>query len=193
MRILRNAVAALGVFLMSLAAISPAFSLTSPATFAPRNFQTQQTHYIRFTVSANSCVYASLTCSVKVGNLPYNAFVVRIYSQNVVTFSGGSVSAMTASIGTGTAGPYVNLMAAVNILTAGNAVAQTVAAGGLGETVTGNGAAQNGQDGGFDLYATLTATTGAPTAGSAVFIVEYIAPNDGACIAYPLQGATGAC
>jgi hypothetical protein len=183
---LRNSVAALGVFLSVLAATAPAFALTNPATFAPRMFQTQQTHYIRFSVNSNSCVYVSLACTVKVGNLPYNAFVLRIYSQTTTTWNAGT----SASVGLGVNSPATNLMASAAVTTAGNAAAQTVAVGGLGESVTGNGAAQTGQDGGFDLNATITIVGALPTAGSTQFVVEYIAPNDGSCT----NGASaGAC
>lgn len=187
---LRNSVAALGVFLSVLAAGAPAaFALTSPATFAPRQFQTQQTHYIRFSVNSNSCVYSSLVCTFKVGNLPYNAFVLRIYSQTTTTWNAGT----SASVGLGVNSPATNLMASAAVTTAGNAVAQTVAAAGLGENVTGNGATQTGQDGGFDLNATITIVGALPTAGATQFVVEYIAPNDGSCINQPLTGASGAC
>jgi hypothetical protein len=190
---LRNTVAALGIFLSALAAVSPAFALTNPPTFAPRNFQTQQTHYLRAQVNFTSCVFAALTCSVKVGNVPYNAFMVRAFTQTTTTWA--TSASLTAAIGTGlpNAGPYNNLMTATTIQTAGNAIAQTVVAGGLGETVTGNGATPNGQDGGFDIYVTLLAGTSNPTAGQTTVILEYIAPNDGACINYPLTGPTGAC
>lgn len=188
---LRNTVAALGVFLMSLSALSPvAFALTAPPTFSPRLFLSQQTHYIRTQVNFNSCVFASLTCTVKLGNVPYNAFLVRAFTQTTTTWTGATT--MTLGLGT-TATAAVNIMAATTILTAGNAVAQSVAAGGLGMTVTGNGVATTGQDGGFDIYGTLTATVALPTAGQTTVILEYIAPNDGACIDYPIQGATGAC
>jgi hypothetical protein len=80
-------------------------------------------------------------------------------------------------------------MAATTVLTAGNAVAQTIAAGGLGVTVTGNGIAQTGALGGFDIWVTLTYTVAVPTAGAAVGIIEYIQPNDGACAPVP-TGAT---
>ena len=69
---------------------------------------------------------------------------LRAYSQTTTTWNAGT----SASIGLGTA---INLMASTAVTAAGNAVAQTVAAGGLGESVTGNGATPTGQDGGFDL------------------------------------------
>lgn len=184
---LRNLVAALGVVLTT----TSAFALTAPPTFSPRMFQTQQTHYLRFSVNSNSCVYVSLVCSVKVGNVPYNAFMLRVYSQTTTTWNAGT----SASIGLGTVTPAVNLMASTAVTTAGNAVSQTVAAGGLGESVTGNGVAVSttAQDGGFDIFATITIVGALPTAGSTQFVVEYIAPNDGTCTAVPLGATAPAC
>src|ERR1700761_3641589 len=179
---LRNLVAAVGVFLTTVAASNMAFALTAPPTFAPRMFQTQQTHYLRFSVNFNSCVYSSLVCSVKVGNVPYNAFMLRIYSQTTTTWNAGT----SASVGLGTVLPAVNLMASTAVTTAGNAASQTVAGLGLGVNssvgVTGNGASATGQDGGFDVYATITIVGALPTAGATQFVVEYIAPNDGSCV-----------
>jgi hypothetical protein len=186
MKIIRNLAGAFGIGLsvLAVAALStPAFAQPNPLTprsFAARIFPTQQTHYLRFPIAFNSCVYVANTCSFKVGSVPYNSFMVRAFTQTFTTYSGGGVTAMTVSFGT-TATPTTELMAATTILTAGNAVAQTVAAGGLGVTVTGNGIAQTGTLGGFDIWARITATTGNPTAGVGVGIIEYIAPNDGAC------------
>lgn len=183
---LRNSVAALGVFLMSLAAVAPAFALTNPPTFSPRQFQTQQTHYVRFSVNFNSCVYSGLSCSVKVGNLPYNAFVTRIYFQTTTTWNAGT----SASIGVGTNTPATNIMASTAVTSAGAGVAGTAV---IGETSTGNGATPTGQDGGFDVFATITIVGALPTAGATQLVVEYIGANDGACINQPLTGPSGAC
>jgi hypothetical protein len=201
MKLFRNFAGAVGIALSVFATaaivvvpIVPAFAQApiAPRSFTPRMFNTQQTHYLRFAMNANSCVYVSLVCTYKVGTVPYNAFMVRAYTQTFTTFSGNSISAMTASFGT-TATAATNLMAAATILTAGNAVAQTVAAGGLGATVTGGNITPTGAEGGFDIYVTLTASTGSPTAGVAVGILEYIAPNDGACFNYPLATAEPGC
>lgn len=186
MKIIRNIAGAFGIGLSVLAVAAlttPAFAQPNPLTprsFAARMFPDQQTHYLRFPIAFNSCVPVSLTCSFKVGSVPYNAFIVRAFTQTFTTYSGGSVSAMTASFGT-SATPTTELMAATTILTAGNAVAQSIAAGGLGVTVTGNTIAQTGTLGGFDIWVRITASTGYPTAGVGVGIIEYIAPNDGAC------------
>ncbi len=63
----------------------------------------------------------------------------------------------------------------------------------IGIAVTGNGIAQTGPNGGFDVWATLTATTGAPTAGSAQYVIEFIAPNDGSCAPVPAGATAPAC
>jgi len=176
----------LGAVLLGPAALA----LVVPANFAPRQFPTQQTHYLRFAINFNSCIPVSLTCSFKVGALPYNAFVVRAFTQTYSTFTGATTE--TASFGI-TSTSANELMAATTILTAGNAVAQTVAAGGLGTTVTGNGTTSTGGNGGFDVFVKLTATVANPTAGAAVGIIEYIAPNDGACSPLPLATTQPGC
>lgn len=177
----------IGSFLVGPAALA----LVIPQQFSPRYFQTQQTHYLRFAINFNSCVPVSLTCSFKVGSVPYNAFMVRAFTQTYTTFSGGGVTAFTA--GFGTAAASANLMTATSVLTAGNAITQAIVAGGLGTTVTGNGIASTGADGGFDVWVTITATTGNPTAGAAVGILEYIAPNDGACAPVPIGSSAAGC
>jgi len=192
MKIIRNLAGAFGIGLsvLAVAALStPVFAQPvplSPRSFAARVFPTQQTHYLRFPITFNSCVPVSLVCTYKVGSVPYNAFIVRAFTQTYTTFTGATTA--TASFGT-TSTAAVNLMAATTILTAGNAIAQTVAAGGLGTTVTGNGIAQTGTLGNFDIFVTITYTVANATAGNAVGIIEYIAPNDGACIAVG-SGAT---
>jgi len=179
-------IGALGV--MALVTMPVLSQVLAPRSFAARIFPTQQTHYLRFPITFNSCIPVTLTCTFKVGSVPYNAFIVRAFTQTYTTFTGATTA--TVSFGTTTTAA-VNLMAAATILTAGNAVAQTVAAGGLGTTVTGNGIAQSGTLGGFDIYATIVYTVANATAGNAVGIIEYIAPNDGACTAVG-SGATAA-
>lgn len=166
-----------------------AVALNIPPQYAPRVFQTQQTHYIRFTVAFNSCVLVSNTCSVKVGALPYNAFVVRAYQQVTAAFNSGS----TDTVGLGVTSGGVQLVAAqtVHASTAGTPL--TVVAANLGLAVTGNGIAQTGLDGGFDVYATYAQTGAAPSAGQATYIVEYFAANDGSCAFVPLGATAGPC
>jgi hypothetical protein len=190
MRILRNLTAAVGIALSLLAAVSQvAFALTNPPSFNPRVFPTQQVHYQRFTVAFNSCTYVSLVCSVKVGAIPYNAFIARIFAQTTTTWNAGT----SASIGLGTVTPAVNLLASTNFTTAAAGAAQTVVSANVGLAVTGNGIAQSGTNGGFDVFATITIVGSLPTAGQTTFIVEYFAPNDGTCIAVPLGSTSPAC
>jgi hypothetical protein len=190
---LRMVIAAflVGLGLGSILVGPAALALVIPQQFAPRYFQTQQTHYLRFAINATSCVYVANTCSFKVGSVPYNAFMVRAFTQTYTTFSGGGVTAFTAGFGTAVAS--ANLMTATSVLTAGNAITQAIVAGGLGATVTGNGITSTGADGGFDVWVTVTATTGNPTAGAAIGIIEYIAPNDGSCVPVPLGSTSPGC
>ena len=194
-KLLRNGLLASSVGLFTLGAaalvVVPVIpAMAQPARpFSPRVFPDQQTAYWRFSINFNSCVYAALTCSVRVGALPYNAFLVRGYQQVTTTFSGGGITAFTVALGTAPA--TANIVAAQSALTAGNGAALTMAAIGVG--VTGNGIAQSGAQGGFDLWATLTATTGAPTAGSAQYVIEFIAPNDGSCAPVPSGATAPAC
>jgi hypothetical protein len=192
MRILRNFVAATGLGLTVLAVASlSAFALTVPPTYAPRTFPSQQTHYLRFAFNFNSCVTASNACTVKVGALPYNAFLTTIHSQIITTFN--PTTSATVSLGvvsTGGAG----VMAALNVFTGQSTAAVTnTTFTGAGELVTGSGATPTGADGGFDLFATYTVGGGAATQGQVIFIVEYIAANDGSCAPVPLGATAVAC
>jgi hypothetical protein len=192
---LRNTVAALGVFLMSIAALSPALALTNPATFAPRMFPNQQTHYLRFVVNFNSCVIAAAatTCSLKVGALPYNAFLTAIHKQIITTFN----PTTSATVSLNVTGAGAGVMAAFNVFTGqATTAALDTSFTGAGELVTGAGATATGADGGFDLYMlyTVGAAGSQGTQGQVVFILEYIAPNDGACLQnVPFGGTSAAC
>jgi hypothetical protein len=177
-----------GGFLMATAA----FALVLPPSFAPRQFQTQQTHYLRFTVNWNSCVPVG-NCSVKVGALPYNAYLLRISSEGTVAF--GST---TNLISLGTTSGGTNIMAAVTGFEAAtNATTRTIVAAnaGVGQSTTGvgNGSAQTGTNGGFDVWANMTLTGASPSAGQAIFVIEYAAPNDGTCAPVPMGATATAC
>jgi hypothetical protein len=195
--IFRNTIGAVAAGLFLFAALAttlvvPAMAQPNPIaprSYSPRLFLSQQTHYERFQVNFNSCVYVSLVCSIKVGTLPYNAFVVRGYFQTTTTWNAGT----SASIGVGTVTPAVNLVASIAVTTAGNMTVATIAPTGGGVSVTGNGIAQSGTLGGFDLFATITIVGALPTAGATTWVVEYIAPNDGNCIAVPLAATSPAC
>jgi hypothetical protein len=196
--IFKKLIGALGGALFLVAALAaslvPATALTIPPTYAPRVFNTQQTHYLRFLFNFNSCVIASgaTTCSVKVGALPYNAFLTTIHKQILTTFN----PTTSATVSLNVTGAGAGVMAAFNVFT-GQATTAATDTGftGAGEAVTGNGATQTGADGGFDLYAlyTVGAAGSQGTQGAVVFIVEYIAPNDGACTEAPMNTTPGGC
>lgn len=194
----RAGVAAMFALLVTSMAV---FALTVPPTYSPRQFQTQQTAYLRFVVQATgtgvsvngvSCAAAVTgggNCSVKIGALPYNAFVVRAFQQVTTAFN--STTTDTLGIGTATGTGNQNIVAAQTVHAGTAGLALTVVAANLGIAATGNGIAQTGANGGFDLYATFVYTgANIATAGTAVVVIEYFSPNDGLCIDVP-QGATG--
>lgn len=178
--------------LLSPLGVLPAGALTNPPAYAPREFSTQQVHYLRFTVNPTSCVPSSLVCYVKVGSIPYNSFMTGIWAQTTTTWSGGSVSALTIGVGTTIAATQF-LDPTTDLKTAAAGAAKTFVAANVGLAATGNGIAQSGSNGGFDVYALITATTGWPTAGSTTFVITYIAPNDGSCVPVPLGSTAVAC
>ena len=165
-----------------------ALALTTPPSFSPRQFTTQQTHYLRFTVNFNSCVLASGSCTVKVGAVPYNAWIMRAYQQIATSFN--SLSTDTIAIGVTSANGN-ELVAAQSVHgAAGGATALTVISTAAGTVVTGAGATSTATNGsGFDIWVKYAQTGTAPTAGAASYIIEYAAPNDGACAPVP-QGST---
>ncbi len=168
-----------------------AFALTVPPSFEPRQFSTQQTHYLRFTVNYNSCVLSAGSCAFKVGALPYNAFVIRGYQQIVTSFNSGTTD--TLSIGVTQANAN-ELVAAQSVHgSAGGATALTIVSTNAGTVVTGDGATQTGTNGGFDVWVKYAQTGSAPTAGQAVEVLEYFAPNDGSCAPVPLGATAAAC
>lgn len=170
----------------------PALALVFPGQYAPRYFPTQQTHYERhvlqinatgtaFTADTaqNTCVFAAGTCSVRVGAVPYNAFIVRGNWQQIAVCN--AATTCTMSIGTASAG--AQLVSAQDIKTvAAGAPALTLVAAGAGILATGNNVLATGADGGFDLYVTITFTGAAPSTGTIVFDLEYFGPNDGGCL-----------
>lgn len=209
--IFRNAIGAVasGLFLFAALAttlVVPAMAQPNPIgarSFSPRVFQTQQTHYLRFTVNFNSCVIpaGAAVCGAKVGTLPYNAFLKSVVMDLITVFN----PTTSATIGLSTAATGATILAAQNVFTGatlGTAgyvwCGTSCGAGtfaGIGLTVTGAGIAQTGTLGGFDVYAVYT--TGANgsqgTTGAAVFVIEYYGPNDGNCVAVPLGATSAAC
>lgn len=171
-------------------AATVAYALTVPPTFGPRQFPTQQVHYTRFTVNFNSCVYVSLTCSFKVGALPYNSYLLRVNNQVTTAWNAGTSQAI--ALGTASGGGQIVASALTGPGTGGG-TASTVVAGAIGTAVTGNGIAQTGADGGFDLWATILIVGSLPTTGQTNYVLEYIAPNDGACNYTPLGSTNPGC
>lgn len=191
MRALRTILVGLGFALFATAALA----LTVPPQYSPRVFPSQQTHYLRFTFNFNSCVIpaGAAVCTVKVGALPYNAFLTAIHWQIITVFN--PTTSATISLGT-TATAAVNIKTALNVFTGQATTAGLdTAFAGAGELVTGSGATSTGANGGFDVNATYT--TGANgsqgTTGQIVFVIEYIAPNDGTCAPVPLGSTAVAC
>lgn len=170
--------------------LGPALALVVPQAFAPRQFPTQQVHYLRFTVNFNSCVYVSLTCSVKVGALPYNAYLLRLNSQVTTAWNAGT--SQSIALGTASAGAQIQASTATGPSTGGGA-SGTIVAANVGVAATGNTIAQTGSNGGFDVWATITIVGALPTTGQTNFILEYIAPNDGQCVYTPMGSTNPGC
>ena len=176
--------------------IAGLMALAAPAqaqrSFSPRLFPDQQTHYWRFTVNFNSCTLPATAgqCSVKVGTLPYNAFVARGYMQVTTAFN----STTTDTLALGTASGGAQLVAATSTHAVAAGAALTIVAANLGIAATGNGIAQTGTLGGFDIWATIAYTGAtAATAGQAIVVLEYFGSNDGSCVNVPLGSTSPAC
>lgn len=198
--LLRNLVAALGLFLAGVAAVNlvpTAFaqfiSTTGTRQPLPRYFNSQQTAYIRaaFQISTNATLGCSTNnCVVKVGtaNLPYNAAVLRATVSVTTAFNG--VTTDVVSIGTTSANAN-ELASSCNVHAAG-VVACTM--GTNPGTATGAGTAQSGTNGGFDLFIKYTNTGGVATSGAAIVVVEFALPNDSSCTPIVPAGTTaGVC
>jgi hypothetical protein len=177
----------------------PQFGTRNPA---PRLFPTQQTHYLRFTVNFNDCVVVSNTCSVKRGAVPYNSWIARIQQQIVTNFNSGTtddvaigtLSGVCPNGGVGVGFPGGGCGATSGLLFgnttvhsgAGAATAGTVFAASMGTVATGDGDTPTGSNGGFDIWTQYDQSGAAATAGQVVYVIEYIAPNDGNCVQPPI-------
>jgi hypothetical protein len=186
----------IGSFLIGPAALALVF----PGQFAPRQFQTQQTHYERhlLTITATGfsvdnqlpCVFAASTCSVRIAAFPYNAYVERGGIQPAVVCN----AATTCTLSLGTASAGTQIVNAADIKGAGTAgISATIVAANRGIAATGNGITSTGANGGFDLFATVTFSGAAPSAGTIVFWLEFFAPNDGGCSYTPMAATNTAC
>lgn len=185
MRLVRNLCAAVGIALSTLAAVNLAFSQVIPSTSTtqrqpvPRQFGTEQVHYVRSTLTFGMCVQASNACTVKLANasLPYNAIVARVTAYVYTAFN--STTSDVIIVGTTSANANEIVSSTVNIH-AQATVAATVVATAFNST--GNAVAQSGSNGGLDLWVKWTAGTGnTATAGLVSLVIEYFAPNDGNC------------
>jgi hypothetical protein len=196
MRFLRNTIAAAGLALSMLAAAGTAFAQVIPSTStttrqpSPRQFGTEQVHYIRSTLTFNMCVQSSNACKVKLANanLPYNAVVLQVRAIVYTAFN--STTSDVITLGTTSTNANEIVSSSMNIH------AQADVTGTLVSTHfnnTGNTVAQSGSNGGLDLWVLWTAGTGnTATAGLVSLIVTYVAPNDGNCTPNIALGAAPA-
>jgi hypothetical protein len=175
--------------------LATTLTLTPLQSQPPRYFNEQMIHYVRFTYNFSQCPLraADTACSMRVASVPYNAFMVSISKQIITTFN----PTTSATIAFGTSGQSAGLMAAFNVFTgqATTAVYDTSFTG-AGVLVTGAGATSTGLNGGFDIYATYTvgAAGSQGTQGQVIFVLAYIAPNDGSCLpGVPFGGTAVAC
>lgn len=183
----RNLVGGLTAALVFLATLPPSLVLAQAPTtaqFAPRQFTTQQLHYIRFGFQLTSCTIASNTCTVKVGAVPYNSVIYRITVSTNTAFN--SVTNDLISFGTNTTG--TNIVNSGCVMHAQGLTSCTVLA--TASSVTGNSATQTGLNGGFDIFMVYVSSGGAATTGNATILIEYAPPNDGATCANVAMGAT---
>jgi hypothetical protein len=194
-----------GAFLVGAIAscILPALALVVPGQFAPRQFPTQQTHYERHVVNitagsvANSsvatvdgaqniCIFTiTASCSVRIGAVPYNAFIVRAYQQIVTACNGTS-----CTLALGTSSGSANLVAAQAVTSSGGATTLTVVAANAGIAATGNNITATGANGGFDIWLTMADATAGATAGTIVIVIEYFSSNDGGCVTNVAMAST---
>jgi hypothetical protein len=194
---IRNLVASVGIALsvLAVATMTATFAQVIPSTSTtqrqplPRYYQTQQTHYIRSTLTFNMCVQSSNACAVKLANasLPYNSIVLRV---TVITYTAwNSTTSDVITVGTTSANANEIVSSSINHRSQGTATGTVVAThfNSIGGT-----ASQTGSNGGFDIWVKWTAGTGnTATTGLSSIIIEYVPGNDGNCAPVAL-GATAA-
>lgn len=200
MKLFRNLAAAAGIALSVLAAsvlvLAPIAnaqvitSTTNPRQPGPRQFQTQQTHFIRATLTFGMCVQVSNACTAKLAgaSLPYNSIVKAVTAYVYTAFN--STTSDVIILGTTSANANEIVSSTVNIH-AQSTVAATVVATAFNST--GNTVAQSGTNGGLDLWVKWTAGTGnTATAGLVSLVIEYFPPIDGNCTPNIAPGAAPA-
>ncbi len=157
----------------------------------PRQFSGQMKHYIRTTLNYYMCTQTSNACVVKLlnGALPYNAIVTNDDVVTYTAFNSTTSDVITLGISSTSANELVSSGATMHATGVVNATLVSNI-----QAVTGGGAAQTGDDGGFDLWAKWTAGAGnTATAGLASVIISYYAPNDGLCQTVPLGSTAPGC
>lgn len=167
-----------GLITPSVAQVIPSTSTTQRQP-SPRFFQTQQTSYIRTTLTFNMCVQSSNVCKIKLANasLPYNSIVKAVNLYVYTAFN--STSSDTLTLGTTSANANEIVSSTMSLHSQATVAGSVVSTSYLS---TGNTTAQSGSNGGFDLWAAWTAGTGnTATTGLASLVVEYYPPNDGNC------------
>jgi hypothetical protein len=200
MKLFRNLAAAagialsmLGVAALTLAPVANAqviTSTTNPRQATPRQFQTQQTHFIRATLNFNMCVQSSNACTVKLANasLPYNSIVKAVTAYVYTAFN--STTSDVLILGTTSANANEIVSSTMNIHSQATVTGTVVA---TAFNSTGNTVAQSGTNGGLDLWVKWTAGTGnTATAGLVSLVIEYFPPIDGLCTPNIAQGAAPA-
>ncbi len=135
---------------------------TAPLSPPARDYHTAQTHYLRKTVAFNTVVSGS---SVTVGVVPASSVVLRACAVVTTVFDAGT----TNTISIGVAGATAGLLSAADIgTTAGvkiSTLISTAASAVIFPTTE------------LAIIATYGRTGTAPSAGSAVVIVEYANVN----------------
>ena len=129
------------------------------AQATPREFHTQQVHYLRKTVNWND---ANIATGVLMGTLPNGAQIVDIAVNVVTAFNAGTTNNLLLGTAAG-----------------GNQIATTgdTAAGAAGfKRATTGGALSLAAD--TDVYATYTQTGTVASAGKANIIIAYAPNND---------------
>lgn len=130
----------------------------------PRQFHTQQTHYLRFDVNYNDTGIGS---GVRKGTLPAGAIITSTSMMITTAFNAGTTNVLTVG---GNSSSYNDIVAASDV----------------DETATGltNGVKPTSSSLGKlaadrDIYAMYTQSGTAASAGAATVIIHYVVNNDG--------------
>lgn len=135
------------------------------AQTTPRQFHTQQIHYLRKLVNYND---AGIGSGVLMGTIPAGSLILPFASTIIVATAFNAGTTNNLLIGTSAAG---NQLCATADSAAGSAGAKTLALATIGT------AAYQASD--ADIYVTYTQTGTAATAGVARICLAYVPNNDG--------------